>query len=72
MRAAVETIDAFSGHADQHELRAWVEHLTGSMRGIRIVHGETEPALAFETTLRDLHPRADIAAPEFGDSVEWS
>lgn len=71
VRAAVETIDAFSGHADQDELQAWVSQVSGPLRGIRIVHGEAEPALAFGETLRGMHPRSDIAVPEFGDSVEW-
>lgn len=70
VRAAVETINAFSGHADKNELRAWVEKISGALRGIYVVHGEAEPAEAFAATLRGLYPQADIVVPEFGAAVE--
>jgi metallo-beta-lactamase family protein len=70
VRATVETINAFSGHADKNELRAWVEQITGSLRHIFVIHGDEEPALAFADTLRTLHPDAVVRAPEFSESVE--
>ncbi|MEI8315826.1 MAG: MBL fold metallo-hydrolase [Verrucomicrobiota bacterium] len=70
VRAEVETIDAFSGHADKNELRAWAEQITGSMRGIIVVHGEEEPANAFAGALRQLHPTAVVSVPTYGDAVE--
>ena len=70
VRAQVETINAFSGHADRHELRAWAEQVTGPQRGIFVVHGEAEPAEAFAGTLRELHPQSQVTVPVFGDSVE--
>jgi metallo-beta-lactamase family protein len=69
VRATVETIDAFSGHADKNELRAWAEQVTGSLRGIFVIHGEEEPALAFAETLRGLHPNANVRVPEFAESA---
>ncbi len=70
VRATVETIDAFSGHADKNELRAWAERVTGPLRGIFVIHGEEEPALAFAETLRGLHPKANVRVPEFAESAE--
>jgi metallo-beta-lactamase family protein len=70
VRATVETIDAFSGHADKNELRAWAQQVTGALRGIFVIHGEEAPALAFAETLRTLHPSANVRAPEFAESVE--
>ena len=70
VRATVETIDAFSGHADMHELRRWAEQITGPQRGIFVVHGEAEPAEAFAATLRQFHPASDIRVPAYGDVVE--
>jgi len=70
VRAEIETIDAFSGHADRHELHRWAEQITGSLRGIFVVHGELEPAEAFAAALRQLHPAADIRVPTYGDVVE--
>ena len=70
VRAEVETIDAFSGHADKNELRTWAEKITGSMRGIFVVHGELEPATTFAGVLRQLHPAAAVTVPAYGDSAE--
>jgi metallo-beta-lactamase family protein len=70
VRAEIETIDAFSGHADRDELAAWCRQVTGPQRGIFVVHGEEQPALALADTLRQLHPHAGVAVPFFGDSVE--
>jgi metallo-beta-lactamase family protein len=70
VRCHVETINAFSGHADRRELRAWAERLTGAMKGVFVIHGEEPAAMAFANTLRGLRPRADVRVPEFHDSVE--
>ena len=70
VRAQVETINAFSGHADKNELRAWAEQVTGSLRGIFVIHGEEVPAKAFAETLHNLHPNATVRVPEFAESVE--
>jgi metallo-beta-lactamase family protein len=70
VRARVEVINAFSGHADQHELRAWVSQVTGPLTGIFVVHGEEPAALGFADTLRELHPQATVRVPDFQDSVE--
>jgi len=70
VRATVETIDAFSGHADKSELRAWAEQVTGLLRGIFVIHGEEKPAMAFAETLRTIHPKSDVRVPQFTESVE--
>jgi metallo-beta-lactamase family protein len=70
VRAAIETIDAFSGHADKNELRAWAEQVTGPLRGMFVIHGEEAPALAFAETLRTLYPKANVRVPEFAESVD--
>jgi metallo-beta-lactamase family protein len=70
VRATIETIDAFSGHADKNELRAWAEQVTGSLRGIFVIHGEEPQALAFAETLRTLRPQANVRVPEFAESAD--
>ena len=70
VRAEVDTIDAFSGHADMNELHRWAEQITGPQRGIFVVHGETEQANAFAGTLRQLHPSSTITVPTYGDVIE--
>jgi len=70
VQAKIETIDAFSGHADKNELRAWAEQVTGPLRGIFVIHGEEKQALTFAETLRQIHPKSNVRAPEFSESVD--
>jgi len=70
VRCHVETINAFSGHADRTELRAWAEKLTGPLKKIFVIHGEPEPATAFGDVLRQLRPQSNVLVPVFQDSVE--
>ena len=70
VRATVETINAFSGHADRAELLKWAGEVTGPLRRLFVIHGDEEPALAFAHALRSLRPTAEVCAPEFSDSVE--
>lgn len=70
VRATVETINAFSGHADRQELRAWADQVTGALRGLFVIHGELAPATALAHTLREMHPAASVLVPEFGNAVE--
>jgi metallo-beta-lactamase family protein len=65
VRAKIASIDAFSGHADKHELRRYVEALTGNIQKIAVVHGEEAQCLAFAETLRALKPQAQVTAPEY-------
>lgn len=70
VRADVETIDAFSGHADANELRAWAGNVTGNLRGIFVIHGEEPAANALAADLRTARPQANVLVPQFRDSVE--
>ena len=70
VRAHVETINAFSGHADKNELHAWAAEVTGNLRGVFVIHGEEQPATTFAADLRQMHPHANVLVPEFHDSVE--
>lgn len=70
VRAHIETINAFSGHADRNELAAWLKRLTGNLRGLFVIHGEEEAAVAWGKTLSQLKPRSQILVPNFGDSVQ--
>ncbi|MGD1020829.1 MAG: MBL fold metallo-hydrolase [Verrucomicrobiia bacterium] len=70
VRATIETIDAFSGHADKNELRAWAQQVTGALRGIFVIHGEEAPALALAEVLRALYPKSNVRVPEFAESVD--
>jgi metallo-beta-lactamase family protein len=69
VRARVASIDAFSGHADKHELRRYVEALTGDIKEIFVVHGEESQAMAFAQTLRAIQPKARVFVPEYKQSA---
>jgi metallo-beta-lactamase family protein len=68
--AQVETINAFSGHADHTELLAWAKNVSGPLKNIFVVHGEEQASMMFAADLRALYPKSDICVPTFNDSVE--
>ncbi len=70
VKAKIASIDAFSGHADKHELRRYVESLTGDIKKVSVIHGEEEQSLAFAETLRTLKPKADVFVPKLGEAME--
>lgn len=72
VHARVETINAFSGHADADELRAWAGQVTGPLRQIFVIHGEELAATALAADLGTARPHAHVLVPHFGDSVELS
>jgi metallo-beta-lactamase family protein len=63
VRAQVAAVDAFSGHADCHELAQYVNQLGGDIRRITVIHGEEAQSLAFAETLRELRPKAEVIVP---------
>jgi metallo-beta-lactamase family protein len=69
LKARVARLDAFSGHADKHELRRYVEKLTGNLQRVFVIHGEESQALAFADTLRQLKPKAEVLVPEYKQTV---
>ncbi len=70
VRARIAKLDAFSGHADKNELRAYVQRLTGNIRKIFVIHGEEEQALAFGEALRTMKPKAEVLVPVYQQKVE--
>lgn len=69
VHAKIASIDAFSGHADKHELRRYVEHLGGDIKKISVIHGEEAQCLAFAETLKNLKPRAEVFVPQLGEAM---
>lgn len=69
VRARIASIDAFSGHADKHELRRYVEHLGGNIQKISVIHGEEEQCLAFAEALKTLKPKAEVFVPKLGEAM---
>ena len=70
VKAQIAKLDAFSGHADKHELRRYVEGLTGDIKKVFVVHGEEDQGRAFAETLRAMKPRAEVLLPEHQQVAE--
>jgi metallo-beta-lactamase family protein len=70
LRATVETLEAFSGHADKLELEAWLKKLDGPRRRIFLVHGDESQSLPFAEQLQQSFPQSIVTVPNYKDSVE--
>jgi len=68
VRAQVERIDGFSAHADRDELLAWVGSVKQNLKGVFVVHGEEQSALAFAESIRALGV-PQVVVPKVDDSV---
>lgn len=73
VRAQIARADSLSGHADQHELREYVQNIGESSAGLRqifVVHGEEDQALCFGEALRKMKPGAEVTVPTRGQECE--
>ena len=69
VRARIEAVDSFSGHADHSELLDWFHRVTGPKKNVWLVHGEPERAASLKAALVNEHDGAiDIAV--LGESFE--
>ena len=69
VRAEIESIDGYSAHADNGELRAWVRRLGGPVRRAFVVHGEAPALEAMAAMLREEGVR-EVVIPKHGESFE--
>ena len=53
VRARVEVLNGFSGHADRDEMLEWIGAMSKRPEQVFLVHGEEESALDFQKTLTD-------------------
>ena len=68
LRARVEVINGFSGHADRDELLAWAGAITKRPRSTFLVHGEEEGALALADSLHAEAGYENVRVPEMHQS----
>ena len=69
VKASVEKIEGFSGHADRGELLRWAGALATPPRQAFVIHGEPETAEKFRATLEEkLGWKASVPSP--GQTVE--
>ncbi len=65
VRAEIERVDGFSGHADRNGLLSWVKPIAGGLKGAFVVHAEDKAAEALVAGLRDLGIENTVA-PQYG------
>ncbi|MEZ0536128.1 MBL fold metallo-hydrolase RNA specificity domain-containing protein [Caldicellulosiruptoraceae bacterium PP1] len=68
IKANIEYIEAYSGHADQNGLYDWVSHIN-KLQKVFIVHGEIESQKAFSDLLVE-KLNLDVTIPQRGDIFE--
>lgn len=69
VRAHIEVAHGFSAHADKNELLQWAAGAKDNLKGIFVVHGEEEAALAFADSLRGLG-KFPVTVPQPTQMVE--
>ena len=71
VRAAIETLDGFSGHADHSELMDWFRRTSGPKKRVWLVHGETLRSNALAAAMLEEWPEHDIRVARLGESADF-
>ena len=69
VRARIEMLDSFSGHADHSELIEYFHRITGPKKDIYLVHGERLRSIALQSALQEEYPDKHFTVTEMGMSV---
>ncbi|MDZ4287479.1 MAG: MBL fold metallo-hydrolase [Prosthecobacter sp.] len=70
VRAGIEILDSFSGHADHDELLAYYDRITGPKRRVFLVHGEPTRTETLRLALTERHPETQVEAAQFLQTVD--
>lgn len=70
VRARIESLPAYSGHADGEELRGWIRSLVGPVKRAFVVHGDDLAVAMMVTILREEGVR-DVIVPREGESFPF-
>ena len=70
VRARIEMLDSFSGHADHSELLDWFQRITGPKKQVWLVHGEIERSAILREAMAQKYPDRSIEAVRLGQSVK--
>ena len=70
VRAKIESIDSFSGHADHSELLDYFGRTTGPKKRVWLVHGEPDHSAALAQALRQIHD-GPVEVAALGAEVEF-
>ena len=69
VRAAVERIDGFSGHADAAALLRWLSYFREPPRRLFLTHGDEDASLGLAEKIRDTNGW-EVTVPEYLETVE--
>jgi len=69
VRAGVEVLDAFSGHADRSDLIDFVSHID-TLKTTFLVHGEETQLNTFKTIMEEIKPETEVHIPNRGECFE--
>jgi metallo-beta-lactamase family protein len=70
VRARIEILDSFSGHADHDELLAYFDRIGGPKSRVFLVHGEPSRTEALRMALAERHPQGQVEAAALMQTVE--
>lgn len=70
VRARIETVDSFSGHADHSELLDYFKLTTGPKKRVWLVHGEPEASATLRDALQETHD-GSVEVGVLGTEVEF-
>ncbi len=70
VRARIEILDSFSGHADHSELLDWFERITGPKKQVWLVHGEPTRSAALCEAMTQKHAGRSIEVARLGQTVQ--
>jgi metallo-beta-lactamase family protein len=70
VRARIEIVDSFSGHADHSELLDYFDRTTGPKQRVWLVHGETEASAILRDALQERH-KGPVEVGVLGTDVEF-
>jgi metallo-beta-lactamase family protein len=71
VRAKIEAVDSFSGHADHSELLDYFDRTTGPKHRVWLVHGDQEPAHALQRALKEKNHGGTVEIAALGETVEF-
>jgi metallo-beta-lactamase family protein len=69
VRARIEILDSYSGHADHCGLLEWFHRIGGPKREVYLVHGEPARSEALREALQAEYPASNFAIAALGQSV---
>jgi metallo-beta-lactamase family protein len=69
LRAEVVTLNELSGHADQHELLAWLKPAAPNLKRVFLVHGEPAQQRALGAAITEIYS-VPVSIPARGESFD--